>query len=212
VRAQPKGNENLPRAKGYKAPTTIDPDRPHALQRTRGKYTTAQAVAWKFVEDLMGKSYRVLNRELDDRQTVALVGPDGMPLLKDDGTPQLMEIGGNWQVAKFILERMTQSQGSLLMREITVDLSNMEGVMAAADQILQSLFRREVSVGDATKVMDLLIKYASLRSYEGMTELRAMMADITGRTIDGRSGPAPGTPTWGRLQASTPTANEVPGE
>lgn len=190
----------------------MDPDKPQALQRNRGKYRTAQSVAWKYVEDLMGKSYRVLNRELDERQTVALVGPDGMPMMNDDGTPQLIEVGGNWQVAKFIIERMTQSQGSLLMREITVDLSNMQGVMDAADQILQSLFRREVSVGDATKVMDLLLKYASLRAYDGIAELRAMIAAIEGRTIDGRTGPVPGTPTWGRLQPSTPTANTDPAE
>ncbi len=188
--------------------------KPSRMKANKDRYRTAQAIAWKHMEQLLDKAYKVLDRELNDRQTVILCDRDGAPQLTEQGLPITAEIGGNWQAAKFVLEKMTQSASGLLTREIEADLSTMEGVMAAAQEVLDSLFRREISVGDAQKVIELLIRYAALRAYDGIQELRALLMDVENKTVSARApgSAVAGTPTWGRLSADTKTANDVPGE
>lgn len=185
------------------------------MKQNKERYRTAQAIAWGHMEQLLGKAYKVLDRELNDRQTVILCDRDGGLMLKEDGTPMTTEIGGNWQAAKFVLEKMTQSASGLLTREIQADLSTMEGVMNAAQEVLDSLFRREISVGDAQKVIELLIRYAALRAYDGIQELRALLLDVENKTVVARpAGGAvlPGTPKWGRLTPESETSNVKPAE
>lgn len=187
------------------------------MRKNKGRYRTAQAIAWGHMEQLLDKAYKVLDRELNDRQTVILCDRDGAPMLSEGGVPMTTEIGGNWQAAKFVLEKMTQSASGLLTREIQADLSTMEGVMAAAQEVLDSLFRREISVGDAQKVIELLIRYAALRAYDGIQELRALLLDVENKTVSGVARPAggtvlPGTPKWGNLTPKSPTANTEPAE
>jgi len=191
--------------------------KPSRIKANKDRYRTAQAVAWQHLEQLLGKAYKVLDRELNDRQTVILCDRDGAPRLTDNGTPMTTEIGGNWQAAKFVLEKMTQSASGLLTREIQADLSTMEGVMNAAQEVLDSLFRREISVGDAKQVIELLIRYAALRAYDGIAELRALLMDIENKTVSGVARPAggavlPGTPKWGRLTPESETSNVKPAE
>ena len=191
--------------------------KPSRMKANKDRYRTAQAIAWKHMEQLLDKAYKVLDRELNDRQTVILCDRDGAPQLTEQGLPITAEIGGNWQAAKFVLEKMTQSASGLLTREIEADLSTMEGVMAAAQEVLDSLFRREISVGDAQKVIELLIRYAALRAYDGIQELRALLMDVENKTMNGTARPAggaiaAGTPKWGNLSKDTPTANTEPAE
>lgn len=190
--------------------------KPSRMKANKDRYRTAQAIAWGHMEQLLDKAYKVLDRELNDRQTVILCDRDGAPMLTEEGVPITTEIGGNWQAAKFVLEKMTQSASGLLTREIQADLSTMEGVMAAAQEVLDSLFRREISVGDAQKVIELLIRYAALRAYDGIQELRALLMDVEGKTMNGVARPAgaviTGTPKWGRLTPESETANDKPAE
>lgn len=190
--------------------------KPSVMKANKARYRTAQAIAWTHMEHLLDKAYKVLDRELNDRQTVILTDENGGPMLDEKGLPVTAQIGGNWQAAKFVLEKMTQSASGLLTREIQADLSSMEGVMAAAQEILDSLFRREISVGDAKQVIELLIRYAALRAYDGIQELRALLLDVENKTMNGTARPAgaiaAGTPKWGGLTPTSKTANEVPGE
>lgn len=191
--------------------------KPSRMKANKDRYRTAQAIAWKHMEQLLDKAYKVLDRELNDRQTVILTDENGAIMIDDKGLPVTAQIGGNWQAAKFVLEKMTQSASGLLTREIRADLSTMEGVMAAAQEILDSLFRREISVGDAKQVIELLIRYAALRAYDGIAELRALLMDIENKTVSGVARPAggavlPGTPKWGNLTPKSPTANTEPAE
>lgn len=191
--------------------------KPAVMKANKERYRTAQAIAWGHMEQLLGKAYKVLDRELNDRTTVILTDEMGGPLLDEKGLPVTAQIGGNWQAAKFVLEKMTQSASGLLTREIQADLSSMEGVMNAAQEVLDSLFRREISVGDAKQVIELLIRYAALRAYDGIQELRALLLDVENKTMNGTARPvggaiAAGTPKWGGLSKDTPTANTEPAE
>lgn len=184
---------------------------------TKERVKTVKAAAWIEIEGLLGKAFKVIDRELSDRTTVIVCDATGAPIMKEDGTPQTTMIGASGQTARWLIDKASGHGHGLLLHTIDADMSTMEGVLAAAQKAMEMMLAREMTIADCTKVLELLLKYATVRAFDGMAELRAMLADIENRTINGTSRPAggavlPGTPKWGRLTPESETANKTPGE
>jgi hypothetical protein len=164
------------------------------------------------LEGLLGKAYKIIDRELSDVQYSILSDKNGNPVLDDEGKVQMVQTGGSPAIAKWLIDKTVGTGNGLIMEAIEADISTMEGVMVAAQEAVQMMLDRKMTLSDCHKLTELLLRYASIRAFDGVEELRKAILEMEGRTVNGSAGPAPGTPTWGRLTSSTATANKDPAE
>jgi len=176
--------------------------------------TTIQGEAWKALEKMLGKSLKVINAELEDSQIVALMNKDGTFQLDKNGMPVTTRIGGNPKVAMWLADKITGNTGGLLLREVgTGSLATMEEVIATAQHAVELVVAREMALQDAEKLIDLLLRYATIRAFDGMEELRKQLTELQAKTINSTAGaPMEMRPSWGKLQQMTAINEGRPAE
>lgn len=139
----------------------------------------AYRVANDMVERLLGKAYDVIDASLSSTREVAVLGPDGLPLYDDSGNPVTETVGGDVQTARWLVDRSLPSRTQArLSVAVEADLDTSEGVVAAAQQVVSQMLSAEVSIRECTETLDALIKYASIRAYLSVEELRELLDAI----------------------------------
>jgi hypothetical protein len=196
-----------------KKEVTVKPGTSARIMANKQRRTTVQAQAWKALEALLGKSMRVIAKELDDRQQVMLLDGSGAPILDEKGNPKTIWVGGNPKVAMWLADKITGNTGGLLLTEVGGELGTMAEVVSTAQRTLELVLSRELPLEDGIKLIDLLLRYAAMRSFEGVEELRQMMVDLQAKTISGTAGaPTEMRPSWGKLQQMAAVNQARPAE
>jgi len=186
---------------------------PGPKRTNRRSRLTATAIAVKMIEDLMGKAGSVLDEAVSKTQEVALIdSATGMPQVDEDGSIVTKIIGGDSRVAMWMFDRVWPKKGAVLPVDMNVDVSTMDGVIKCGQMATEMVISRRMSVGDAQDLLDYLFKYAQLRAYERLDELKMLVESFEAETavtaqVDGHL-----VPKWGRLKADTKVANKVPAE
>lgn len=186
------------------------PYRPSEVKGQKKKRMTVQRIAYDKLDAMLGQATKVVERELQDVQTYIVADAQGLPVLDDNGNTQLVQVGGNSKVAMWLIDKLTGNGNGLLLREIEADLSTAEGVIDAAQQACEHVIARQLSLPDAERLLRLLLQYAQMRAFTQIDELRELIEKFENQQKKGAL--LPHAPEWGRLSATSPTANKAPAE
>ena len=91
--------------------------------------------------------------------------------------------------------RRTQRLSAILAGQ---DLSSVEGVVGAAQRLSDMMLRGELGVGEASEALANLWRYAQMRGYLQLDDIREMLEEIEARET--RRPDNAYLPTWGRLR------------
>lgn len=174
---------------------------------------SASAEALDLLHGLMGESHRVLQECLEPVAEVVIVDPLlGEPMLKPDGSPVTRKIGGDSRVAMWLMDRLAPAHESIVPEVLDADLSTMQGVIEAAENAIRWVMQGQISIEKGDKLLFLLLKYAQMRAFDQIDELRKLISQYEKQgdpTLRDDSGAI--VPKWGRLAATAP-ANTKPAE
>jgi len=180
-------------------------------KRTR---MTASARATAMMDALLDKAHAAIEENLGPTKQVVELDEHGNPMVDDDGAYIVQSIGGNAQVAQYVIDRVWPKKGAVLPKHIGVDITTIQGVIECATVATHMVLRQEMSLTDAKDLMDHLLRYCQLRAFDHIEELRDLIGAFeqqgAGKLTD-KMDPTL-IPQWGKLSEGTKTANETPAE
>ncbi len=132
----------------------------------------ANVRATEMLEALIRKAHNVVDEQLDE---------------------------GNSTVAMWAIDRILGKQAKILPEEVNIKLDNMQGVIDAAQVIVEMVLLRKMSIEDGNSTIGLLNNYASFRAFERLDELRVLVDELKSETETKSVRSNASVPSWGRL-------------
>ncbi len=132
----------------------------------------ANVRATEMLEALIRKAHNVIDEQLDD---------------------------GNSTVAMWTIDRILGKQAKILPEEVNIKLDTMDGVIAAAQVIVEMVLLRKMSIDDGNSTIAMLNNYASFRAFERLDELRMLVDELKSETETKSIRSNASVPSWGRL-------------
>lgn len=176
----------------------------------------AQVKAAEMITSMIGKAADVIDSAVSMSTEVIVMGSDGEPKMDaETGQLETMIVGGDAQIAKWLLDRTLPRDFSMLAATVDADISTIDGVIQASQEVMEHMLNRTLPLEQCERVMRVLGGYAHMRAFEGIEELKLIIEkheDLTSKVAGGSSMPDGLTPMWGRLMETLDKDNPINGK
>ena len=180
---------------------------------TRTRQTVAKRSS-EIVDAILGMAQAALEEALTPNRTVVEFDPETGELMRDEeGQFILKRIGADYATARWLIDRAYPRDGALVPIQFKAKIDTMDDIIDIAAQAMRHVLDRQMSIREAEDLLQLLLKYAQLRAFERLDELKTIIKEMeqasTNQMLDM---PDKMVPQWGRLSEKTKTVNKTPAE
>ncbi len=174
---------------------------------------TVAARSSEIVNSVLGLAEDALVEALTPTRTVVEFNEETGELKRnEEGEYIVKHIGADYVTARWLIDRCYPSGKTLVPIMFKDKIDTIDDVIAIAKVAVERVLKQEMSILEAEDLIGLLTKYATLRSFERINELKLLLKEVENSNGNNAAMISEKLmPQWGNL-AEKAAANKTPAE